>query len=47
MQSEHIGIYPNPNNGTFVVNVESENIKNIYIYDLLGRVVYQKNNSTE
>lgn len=41
----NIGIYPNPNNGTFVLNVESENIKNIYVYDLLGKVVYQVNNS--
>lgn len=36
------GIYPNPNNGFFTLNVESENCKNIYVYDLLGKVVYQK-----
>ncbi len=44
-ESEHIGIYPNPNNGTFILSVESENIKSVYVYDLLGKVVYQKNNS--
>jgi hypothetical protein len=40
-------VFPNPNTGFFTLNVEGEKIKNIYVYDLLGKVVYQKMETKE
>ena len=38
-----INVYPNPNNGNFIINSISE-IQNISISDLHGRIVYSLNN---
>ncbi|MBA3704414.1 MAG: T9SS type A sorting domain-containing protein, partial [Bacteroidetes bacterium] len=40
-------IFPNPNSGMFTLNVEGDQLKNIYVYDLLGKVVYQKTETNE
>lgn len=39
--------FPNPNIGLFTLNVEGDNKKNIYVYDLLGKIVYQKMETNE
>ncbi len=40
-----IGIYPNPNNGIFHLDIQGMEIANIKIYNSIGRVVYTENNS--
>jgi hypothetical protein len=42
-----IAVYPNPNNGTFTLNAGNSEEKDIYIYNALGEIVYQKNNTSE
>jgi hypothetical protein len=42
-----ISIYPNPNNGTFTVNTENSEAKDIYVYNALGEIVFQKNKTSE
>jgi hypothetical protein len=40
-------VYPNPNNGSFEVGLESDQEKSIRVYDLLGTLVFEKLNTTE
>jgi hypothetical protein len=42
-----MAVYPNPNNGTFTLNAGNSEEKDIYIYNALGEIVYQKNKTTE
>jgi hypothetical protein len=39
--------YPNPNNGTFTLNAGNSEAKDIYVYNVLGEIVYQKNKTSE
>jgi PKD repeat protein len=41
----YIEIYPNPNNGSFIIKIDESNHKNtsIKIYNSVGEVVYEKN----
>ena len=41
-----VSIYPNPNNGNFIIN-NTGSIKNIKIYDMVGRCVYTVNNTSD
>jgi len=42
-----INVFPNPSNGSFTLWVGSEEEKDVFIYDLLGKVVFQKMNTEE
>jgi hypothetical protein len=46
-EKEAIAVYPNPNNGLFTLKVDSKNAKNIYVYDMLGKIVYEKIATTD
>lgn len=46
-ETSNMEIFPNPNDGLFTLNIVSENFKSIYVYDLLGKLVYQKTGSKE
>ena len=37
-------VYPNPSNGELVVKTNQENLLSIEITDMMGKLVYQKNN---
>jgi hypothetical protein len=43
----NISAYPNPNNGSFTLNTGTIEEKDIYVYDVLGKIVFQKNKVTE
>ncbi|MCW3077106.1 MAG: type sorting protein [Bacteroidetes bacterium] len=38
---EESTIFPNPNNGVFTLSLNSKSLKDIYIYDVTGKVVYE------
>lgn len=38
-----LNVYPNPNNGTFVIELNNNDVKTINITDVTGRVVYSVN----
>lgn len=40
-------IYPNPNNGIFTIKRNENTPSNIIVYDMLGKVIYQKDNETK
>jgi hypothetical protein len=40
-------VFPNPNNGSFSISFASEDLKNIEVYDAMGRLVYKKQNVTD
>ena len=42
-QLQKIGIYPNPSNGIFSVQLGEVIPKNIEIFDLTGKTIYTKN----
>jgi hypothetical protein len=42
-----LDVYPNPSTGSFTVNIENNDLKDIYVYDAMGRIVYSRNNATE
>ncbi len=42
-----MSVYPNPNNGLFTLNSGTDELKNVYVYDMLGKVVYQKKQVTD
>lgn len=42
-----ISAYPNPNNGVFALNTQNSEEKDIYVYDILGKVVYSKQRITD
>ena len=37
--NEHINIYPNPNNGSFIIESNSAKKQTVQIYDLTGKLV--------
>ena len=39
-----IKVFPNPNNGSFVVMSSDEKLKEVFIYDVAGKLVYSKQN---
>jgi len=43
---EGFSLYPNPSDGFFIINRNHRASANIFIYDILGRTVYSKNNET-
>jgi len=47
VDTKPIVVYPNPNHGYFTLKLASEGNKNIIIYDFLGTIVYQINNTTD
>jgi hypothetical protein len=48
MQMEHgISAYPNPSNGSFTLNTGTMETKDVYVYNALGKIVYQKNKVSE
>jgi hypothetical protein len=38
----HLMIYPNPNKGTFTLSLPDDEIRDISIYDMLGQIIYSK-----
>ncbi len=44
MTSATVNVYPNPNNGTFYVDIQGVEDANIYVYSATGKLVYQENN---
>lgn len=40
-------VFPNPNNGTFTIETYSENAKDIFIYDAMGKLVYSNTQTTD
>jgi len=46
VESEKIKIYPNPNNGTFTIQISSSEAKDITVQNLLGNIVYKSHNNT-
>jgi hypothetical protein len=47
MQKNELSIYPNPSNGIFTMNFSGENSRDVVVYDLMGNVVFEKNNTTD
>ncbi|MGB0882171.1 MAG: T9SS type A sorting domain-containing protein [Vicingaceae bacterium] len=47
LSSNDFNIYPNPTNGVFTISKNDNQTSNIIIYNLLGEVVYTKNNETK
>lgn len=46
-KSYGIAVFPNPNNGEFTLNTGSDEEKDIYVYNILGEIIYQKNKTVE
>lgn len=44
MTNASVKFYPNPNNGTFYVDIQGVDDANIYIYNATGHMVYQSEN---
>ncbi len=42
MTNATVNLYPNPNNGTFYVDIQGVEDANIYIYNATGKLVYQE-----
>jgi hypothetical protein len=42
-----VSLFPNPNNGLFTIDMQTNGVKNVFIYNVLGKIVYQKNNTSE
>ncbi len=42
-----IKVFPNPNNGSFVVMSSDKKLKEVFIYDVAGKLVYSKQNIQE
>lgn len=40
INKDKIKVFPNPNKGTFIIQTDQEDTANLYIYDMLGRVVF-------
>jgi len=41
LETDHVGVYPNPFNGSFFIANESENLKRYTIYDSLGKKIIE------
>ncbi|MFC2127087.1 RICIN domain-containing protein [Bacteroidota bacterium] len=42
LQSVVVKVYPNPGNNRFSITIENANIKNIKVFDVFGKVIYEK-----
>jgi hypothetical protein len=42
-----LDVYPNPSNGSFTINAGNNDLKEVYVYDAMGKVVYSKKNTIE
>ncbi len=40
-------VYPNPSEGVFTLSTQTEIEKSIFVYDISGRIIFQKINSTQ
>ncbi|MDP1802490.1 MAG: T9SS type A sorting domain-containing protein [Bacteroidota bacterium] len=47
IDKQMIVISPNPNNGVFDMTMDSESVKDIYVYDIAGKVVYENKGVAE
>ena len=41
-KENQLTVYPNPNNGMFTISIGEEEISDVYIYDLIGKLIYFK-----
>ena len=39
-------ISPNPSAGVFIFTAKNENVKDVFVYDITGRIVFEKTNTT-
>ncbi|MFL5752229.1 MAG: T9SS type A sorting domain-containing protein, partial [Bacteroidia bacterium] len=44
---QNISVVPNPSNGSFIVSLSGDNSKDIYIYDVMGKIVFMKKATQE
>jgi hypothetical protein len=44
---DNITVSPNPTSGIFSVNMEAEGLRDIYIYDVTGRIVLESKGTVE
>jgi hypothetical protein len=42
-----VSIYPNPNNGAFIISIDSDELKNIQVFDVMGKLIFTINHTTE
>ncbi|MBC7864880.1 MAG: T9SS type A sorting domain-containing protein [Bacteroidia bacterium] len=41
-ENESLLVYPNPNNGTFSLETNSADVKDVFVYDMLGNIVFSQ-----
>jgi hypothetical protein len=46
-EEDQLLVYPNPNNGIFIVALEDDEPSDIYVTDMMGKLVYQKKAVTD
>jgi hypothetical protein len=42
MEAQELMVFPNPNNGSFVISIESEEENDVYVYNIMGQQVFEK-----
>ena len=47
LEDGDVSVYPNPNNGSFTVDVHSTASKNVYVYDAMGKLVFSMDQTAE
>ncbi|MDQ3110848.1 MAG: T9SS type A sorting domain-containing protein [Bacteroidota bacterium] len=40
-------VYPNPNNGTFTIQTNSSESKDVFVYDMMGKLIYSVQGNSE
>ncbi len=46
-ESHNILVTPNPGYGMFTLSAEGKDLKDVYVYDVLGKIVYQNTNTKD
>ena len=46
-KAEELTIYPNPSTGLFTLNMNNDEEKEVYVYDVMGKIVYMKKDTKE